>query len=44
MGEMFRAAMRWINTLNMHEWMYVLLFTVFFGVLCMRGYGSRHNY
>lgn len=44
MGEAFRAVLRWINTLQMQDWTYVFLVAVFFGAMCMRGYGSRHNY
>jgi hypothetical protein len=44
MREIFTDVMRWFVSLNMHEWTYVLVGAVAFGLLCMRGYGSRHNY
>lgn len=44
LGEIWRAVMHWFMTLNSQEWLYVLLGTLAAGMLCMRGYGSRHNY
>jgi hypothetical protein len=44
MGHIFSDSVRWFLTLNAQEWLYMLLGTVAFGMLCMRGYGSRNGY
>lgn len=34
----------WLFILNREEWMVLLAIVSVCGFLCMRGYGSRHNY
>jgi hypothetical protein len=40
----YHEAMHWINSLNRHEWFYVLAAVMVCGFFCMRGFGSRNNY
>jgi len=35
---------KWFFILNWQEWIVLLAATSALGFLCMRGYGSRHNY
>jgi hypothetical protein len=37
-------AYQWVAALSMEEWLLFLAVTSAAGFLCMRGYGSRHNY
>ena len=34
----------WLFLLNHEEWMLLLAIVAVCGFLCMRGFGSRHNY
>lgn len=34
----------WLFLLNEEEWMLLLALVAACGFLCMRGFGSRHNY
>ena len=40
----FNELWRWLFLLNSQEWILLLAATSACGFLCMRGYGSRHNY
>jgi hypothetical protein len=43
-GVYFQLVMRWFNKLDRQEWVIVLVVAAVFGLLCMRGYGSRSDY
>ncbi|MCE9553614.1 MAG: hypothetical protein K8T91_09620 [Planctomycetes bacterium] len=38
------AALRWAESLNMSQWLLVLLVVVAVGAFCLKGFGSRSNY
>jgi len=35
---------RWAESLNMSQWLLVLLVVVAVGAFCLKGFGSRSNY
>lgn len=44
MGHYYRVAMRYIEHLDVQEWLLVFIVAVGIGVFCMRGFGSRSKY
>ena len=40
----YEFVIRWFSTLDRQEILVVLIVAMCFGLLCMRGYGSRQNY
>jgi len=44
MGQLYRQAMQWFNSLDRQEWLLVLIFVVIAGFLCLRGMGSRKQF
>lgn len=43
-NQAYDAVMRQVMHLSYREWMVVFAIAVTLGVLCLRGFGSRHNY
>jgi hypothetical protein len=44
LGRGVHVVFRWFNSLDRQEWLIVLTVGMLFGLLCMRGFGSRENY
>lgn len=42
--DIYDAVMRQVMHLSYREWLAVFAIGVGLGVLCLRGFGSRHNY
>ncbi len=40
----FESLWDWLLLLNQEEWVLLLAIVSICGFLCMRGFGSRHNY
>ncbi len=40
----FYSTFHYFDRLNSHQWLWLLIGIVFFGVYCMRGFGSRAKY
>lgn len=38
------SALRYLEGLNMREWLFVLIGVVVVGLVCLRGFGSRSSY
>jgi len=43
-GWVAQSVWDWLFLLNQEEWMLLLAIVAVCGFLCMRGFGSRHNY
>ena len=43
-SQVINAAFRWAESLNMQQWMLVLLAVLAMGVFFLKGFGSRSNY
>jgi hypothetical protein len=43
-NQVVSAAYRWADSLNMQQWMLVLLAVLAAGAFCLKGFGSRSNY
>jgi len=44
MGQFVRGAMRYVEALDIQQWLLVLVAAVVVGFFCMRGFGSRSQY
>jgi hypothetical protein len=44
MNEYYRAAMVTMDGLSTQQWTVLMVFLVFIGVFCMKGFGSRTTY
>ena len=44
LSESYNTSWQWVNGLDRQSWLYLLALTTVFGLLCMRGFGSRNNY
>ena len=44
MGQLYREAMRFVNHLDMQQWLMLLLGVIVLGFFCLRGFGSRSDY
>lgn len=43
-GNAYTSSWHWINGLDRQSWLVLLVITTAFGLLCMRGFGSRNSY
>jgi hypothetical protein len=44
MSYYFNMTLRYFDRFNEHQWLWLLIGIVLFGLYCMRGFGSRSNY
>jgi hypothetical protein len=44
MGDAYKYAMRWFDSLDKQEWLLVLIVAVIIGFLALQGFGSRSKY
>lgn len=44
MGDFYKYAMRWFDSLDKQEWLLVLIVAVVVGFLALQGFGSRSKY
>ena len=42
--ESYNTSWVWLNGLDRQSWLVLLVITTAFGLLCMRGFGSRSSY
>jgi hypothetical protein len=44
MAHIWHEITRFINSMSMRDWFWVLAGMIVFGTLCLRGFGSRSKY
>lgn len=44
MNELYRSAMRWMNTMDQQDWLILAASCVALGFFLLRGMGSRSSY
>lgn len=44
LSESYASGWQWLNNCDRQTWLILLVITTAFGLLCMRGFGSRSSY